>query len=245
MRGVAAIDVLSVWEQAYGLRLAAKGLALLQLSLPERPLEELRSMTVGQRDDALLGLRHLLFGPQIRSLVDCPECGEKTELDFRVEDVRTPPRSNDAANNRLSVSVTTEHGELSVRLPTCDDLVSVERIPESSKRVDELLRRCVVHPIGSDGAFALGPADVAAISSKLVECEPQADVLLALECCACEHRWSSRFDIVSFLWHEVDAWARRVLAEVHALGMAYGWHEREILSMSPWRRQVYLGILRQ
>jgi hypothetical protein len=245
MPGIAASDVISVWEQAYGLGLAAKGLTLLQLSMPQRPLEELRAMTVGERDGALLSLRQQLFGQQIKSVVDCSQCRERTELDFRVDDIRTAPRGDGGLSERSSVTVSTENGELSVRFPTCDDLVYVDRFPDQAQRIGELLRRCIVQPLGDDGAFEIGPSDVAAISSKLIECEPQADVLLALECCACGRRWSARFDIVSFLWQEVDGWAQRLLAEVHALGMAYGWAERDILSMSPWRRQVYLGMLRQ
>ena len=37
----------------------------------------------------------------------------------------------------------------------------------------------------------------------------------------------------------------RLMAEVHLLAQAYGWSEAETLSLSRWRRRVYLGMVRQ
>ena len=51
------------------------------------------------------------------------------------------------------------------------------------------------------------------------------------------------FDIVSFFWAEIDAWARRVLREVNVLARAYGWRESDILALSPVRRQIYLSMV--
>ena len=74
--------------------------------------------------------------------------------------------------------------------------------------------------------------------------DPQASVRLALTCPACAHGSERPFDVVAYLWIEVDAWARRTLAEVHALAAAYGWSEREILALSARRRQLYLELVR-
>ena len=64
----------------------------------------------------------------------------------------------------------------------------------------------------------------------------------ALYCPECGHRWHATFDIVSFFWSEIDAWAYRTLHQVHRLASAYGWREADILAMSPWRRQFYLSL---
>lgn len=77
----------------------------------------------------------------------------------------------------------------------------------------------------------------------MAEAEPQADVQLALACPACGHRWLATFDVVSYFWSEVNAWAYRVLGEVHTLAFAYCWREEDILAMSPWRRRVYLEMV--
>ena len=64
-----------------------------------------------------------------------------------------------------------------------------------------------------------------------------------LSCPSCDHRWQMAFDILYFFWSEINAWASRIMQEVHVLARAYGWRENEILGMSPWRRQRYLKML--
>ena len=52
------------------------------------------------------------------------------------------------------------------------------------------------------------------------------------------------FDIGYLLWKEIDAWAIRLLRDIHDLALTYGWGEAEILNMNPWRRNCYLEMLR-
>ena len=142
------------------------------------------------------------------------------------------------------------------RLPTSADLAAVhaehEPLRETTAASQALLSRCLLdvrhidgeQSLGSDVALAdLSPALVAAITATMEQADPQANVELALTCTACGHHWLAAFDIVSYLWSEVDNWARRVLREVHTLASAYGWSEGDILAMSPQRRQFYLGML--
>ena len=82
-----------------------------------------------------------------------------------------------------------------------------------------------------------------AIAAEMEKADPQANVQLALDCADCGHRWLSGFDIVPFLWSEIDNWARRVLREVCALASAFGWREADILAMSAGRRQLYLQMI--
>jgi hypothetical protein len=75
------------------------------------------------------------------------------------------------------------------------------------------------------------------------EADPLAAIQLALSCPECGYQWQATFDIESFFWSEINAWANRTLHEVHALASRYGWCERDILAMSPWRRQAYLNMV--
>jgi hypothetical protein len=84
---------------------------------------------------------------------------------------------------------------------------------------------------------------VAGIARSMAEADPLADIQLGLTCPACERQWHVVFDILSFLWTEIEVWAWRMLADVHTLARAYGWGEREILSLSPTRRQFYLEMV--
>ena len=81
------------------------------------------------------------------------------------------------------------------------------------------------------------------IIDQMALADPQADVQLNLSCPACNHHWQSVFDIVSFFWSEIHAWAQRTLREIHALASAYGWREADILALSPRRRQLYLEMI--
>ncbi len=75
------------------------------------------------------------------------------------------------------------------------------------------------------------------------EADPQGNVQLALDCPACGHRWLQAFDILTYLWREIDDWAQRTLREVHLLASAYGWSEQAILALSARRRHMYLEMV--
>lgn len=75
------------------------------------------------------------------------------------------------------------------------------------------------------------------------ELDPQAVVRLKIVCDSCQHQWDEEFEVASFLWGEVDAWAGRLLREVHVLARAYAWREEDILAMSSRRRHCYLEML--
>jgi hypothetical protein len=64
-----------------------------------------------------------------------------------------------------------------------------------------------------------------------------------LKCPVCSDEWNAAFDIESFFWIEINAWAARILGEVHILASAYGWSEQEILRVSAWRRECYLNLV--
>ena len=75
------------------------------------------------------------------------------------------------------------------------------------------------------------------------EADPQADLEIDLACPACDHCWQASFDIESFFWSELSAWAKRLLGDVHILASAYGWRETDILNLPPQRRRVYLDLV--
>jgi hypothetical protein len=242
VRAITTAAILSAWETAYGLGAAARGVVLLGLAMSHEPVERLLQFSIGQRDAALLNLRGRLFGQQLNALVACPACSEKVELNFRAEDVLVPqpelPPNAEFEWNGGAV-------KWSIRLPTCGDLLAIEQVASPASRRQELLRRCVRSESDSVAGAELPDGDAQLISHTLAQHDPQADIRFSLECPACQHGWSSRFDIVAFLWQELDVWAQRLLADVHSLAVAYGWSEHDIVAMSPWRRQIYLGMLRR
>jgi hypothetical protein len=242
MNALSSSKLLRVWERALDEAPAGRSLALLAAACPEMSPEELASVSVGRRDRMLLALRERTFGPRLVSLAPCDACGEALELSFDVADISTEPEAEAAGE----LTVEADGYEVSFRLPNGGDLLAVagHGDVESGRRL--LLARCVLRAARGGAAAAVEelPAGVLdAVEARMAEADPQADVRLALTCPACAHRWLATFDVVSYFWSEVNAWAYRVLGEVHRLASAYGWREEDILAMSPWRRHVYLEMV--
>ena len=94
---------------------------------------------------------------------------------------------------------------------------------------------------GRDAAPDQLPAPVRAeVARRMSELDPQAEIALRLGCPCCAQDWTILFDVAEHLWQEVDAWARRLLSEVHVLASFYGWSEAEVLALPPRRRRFYL-----
>jgi hypothetical protein len=79
----------------------------------------------------------------------------------------------------------------------------------------------------------------------MAQADPMAEILLTLRCPVCDNEWSAALDIATFLWAEIEARAKRILFEVHALASAYGWTEKEVLSLSEHRRALYMGMVQE
>lgn len=241
MRVPLAAELLNLWEWGWAAPWPYRGLLLLRAACPERSLSELAELSLGQRDGLLLGLREQLFGPQLVCLLSCPHCQEKLEMDVMVSELQV--ESSPALSAPLTLAV--EDYALQVRLPTSADLLALAPDLAAETAANELLLRCLVsvehqgQPYPSDSL----PAHLkAAITSALAKADPQADQHLSVTCPICGQSWQPVFDIVSFLWAELNTWAMRTLREVHQLARAYSWSEAEILAMSPQRRHLYLEL---
>jgi uncharacterized protein (UPF0212 family) len=189
-------------------------------------------------------MREEIFGPKFSGLASCPECGEQLETGFRSEEIRATPSSEPGQDLSVDIDGYVMH----FHLPNTLDLMAVSGLKDLSESTQALLRRCLLEARfkGKEAAFDELPEvvlDEAQIHMN--ESDPQADVQLNLTCPECGHNWRTAFDILSFLWKEIDVWALRTLNDVHVLASAYGWSEAEILAMSSWRRQVYLELVSQ
>lgn len=242
MHPLSAAQLLDVWERGYGQTPAQRALTLLRAASVEESSETLAQLTVGRRDARLLRLRELIFGSTLSSIVRCPTCGETLEFAIDVRDVLI--ESDPPADVTLSVA----DFDMTLRLPTTADLIAMSTAPASVLSGRRLLvQRCMLHleKQGASVDVADLPEDViVAISETLSEADPQADIELAVECSVCGHAWDAPLDIVTFFWAEIDAWAQRTVHDVHVLASAYGWREMDILTMSAWRRQLYLQMVR-
>lgn len=243
MRPLSASKLLSVWERASRQPPVERALLLLGAACPEQTAEELSRLSIGQRDSLLIALREGTFGSQFVSRLLCQKCGERLELTFKVSDLRGTQETETAGALALSA----DGYEVQFRLPNSEDISAVtDAVDDDSDPEQLLLRRCLVR-VTKDGteqrADELPPPVVERVVDRMAEADPQSELQLSLACAACSHKWLVSFDIVSYFWSEVNAWANRMLREVHLLASTYGWREDDILAMSPWRRQSYLEMI--
>jgi hypothetical protein len=243
IRALSASELLNAWEWGSGQPPVERALTLLAAACPHTPREALAKLSIGRRDALLMTLREWTFGAQLSSLVPCPDCGEYLELNFSVADIRVTAE----AEPPESLSLHADGYELHFRLPNSVDVTAITGSNGVAIARTALLERCLLSNHADEDAQpvdALPTTIVDKVMERMAEADPQADVQLALHCPTCAHEWQAAFDIVSFFWSEIAAWASRLLRDVHALASAYGWNESDILAMSPWRRQLYLEMVR-
>ena len=244
MESLSAARLLEVWERGRLLSGNRRALLLLEEAWSDESPTGLARLPVGRRDARLLTLRTRLFGSTLHSVSSCPECGEALEWSQSADELRATGADDPVETGEAGLVVEEADYSVRFRLPTTEDLLAVGQGGGGARA---LLERCVeeARQVGRTLAVDDLPEDVvAAIGREMERADPQAQVTLRLECPSCGHRFENVFDIVSYLWAEIDRWARRLLDDVHLLASRYGWSEAEILAMSAWRRDAYLTRIR-
>ncbi len=240
MRAPTVANMLDIWERGLPKGPVERGVMLLELTCSEEQGDAVAALSVGERDRRLLALRASVFGPRVVGLVACPVCGEKLELELGVDEILAP-----APAEPSDLILKSDDHKVWLRLPdSLDMMAAAGATTTESARV--LFRRCVVRA-ELDGSLvdsdALPDEVMTAAGQKLADADPLADLRFNMTCIACDHAWQAPFDAAAFLWAELESWADRMLREVHELAIAYGWAERDILSLGPIRRARYLRMV--
>lgn len=232
-------QMLDVWESGQNRTGVQRALILLAHACPGDDQDTLARLSIGERDRRLLDLRELTFGRHMSSLATCPSCGERLDLSFSTDDMRSPGPEN---GQELSFDI--EDWRIGFRLPSSADVEGL--LPGPDGRT-ELLRRCVLSVRRADQVKAMEDLPkryLDVLAQRMGEADPRADLSAAIACPGCSHRWRATFDILAYFWEEIGALVFRVLNDVHVLALAYGWREDDVLALSPWRRNHYLSLVR-
>jgi hypothetical protein len=221
--------LISCWETGRRRHTLDRALLLHAVAAPAEPPDALADRPIGQRNAALIRFRRALFGDELQSCLACPACGEQLEFSLSANALlaRAPEDVTDVSVDGVRV-----------RMPTTRDLASVAGEPDEASAVRKLFERLIGEPGAPAPSRALLTADQ--VTRALDDADPCIDVAIDVTCPACAHGWNAPFDIVDFLWEEIDVRARRLLDEVHVLASAYGWTEADILRLSDARRSAYL-----
>jgi hypothetical protein len=243
MRTLSGQEILYIWETGSGQYPLDRAMTMLAVAGPELSHAELLALSVGQRDAHLLAIRERAYGSQLPCYAECPACGERLEFVLDVTDLQVMQGVVPATQTQQMIY---DGYELRYRLPNTTDLAAIAHCASVALARDTLVQRCVlqVSQEGTDVAPESLPEPVIAVlAAHMLEQDPQAEILLDMQCPGCEHRWSVIFDIVLYFWTELCGHAKRLMREVHTLAQAYGWSEADIVAMSAARRQFYIDMV--
>jgi hypothetical protein len=248
MHPLSVSELLTAWERGLTAFPFERALAILSLASPESSPTVLARLSIGRRDANLLQLREWAFGSKLAIMAACPSCRLTLELTMPVAELRVsvnPAVDQDMnAVDDFESSLMLRDYQVRYRSPNTEDIAGCGGLePAASRR--KLLACCVTSAryLGKSVRAEELPEDVAQkVEEQIGAIDPQADMRIDLTCPECHQRWKEVFDIVSFFWAEIDAWARRILRDVNILARSYGWRESDILALSPVRRQIYLAM---
>lgn len=250
MQGLSEQDLLHVWESGATQHPLDRALTMLEPAYSSASRNMLAQLSIGQRDTCLFAVRELTFGSHLNGIATCPACQEHIEFSLNLHDMAFlgEAQSLQTLFQKLDQRIytfTLDSYEVQFHIPTSLDIATIVK-----QRGDAttLLRRCITQVTQNGTTVSpteLSSTAIYALTAYMAECDPQAEVELALTCAVCQHNWFLLFDIVSYFWAEIAATAKRLLRDVHTLARAYGWREADILAMSTTRRRLYLEMISQ
>jgi hypothetical protein len=222
--------ILALWEHGVGLdRWAREDSLLGAFGSPPADL--------GARNAALLRLRGSLFGQAWPLCSRCPACG--ADCEFVADCIALADQLSAGAAPPASAHVDCCGRSIVLRAPTVDDLREIAALPDAQSAARALLQRCLADGETLDELDDQAMAD---LSAQIERIHPGAVVSFALHCPHCAQGWSAAIDVGGAVWRELQRAAERALIEIDALARAYGWSERDVLSLSPVRRAAYLQL---
>jgi hypothetical protein len=233
MRAPTPATLLDAWERGGEGGPAVRGLLLLDAADTGLGRDGLARLAIGRRDALLLRLRQRLFGDAMQAVVACPACAARVELSLSCDGLLALDSSH--GEGPFAIDIPLGGKVVTVQLPATADLLAIEACETPMAARDLLLQRCT-------GTLAWTADELTRLEAGLASADPLADVELACQCPECARCWTPGFDIARYLWSEVHAWALRFLREVDLIARTYHWHEKDILALSPMRRQAYLEL---
>jgi len=219
----------------------------------------------GDRVALILNIRRIVFGDRISCTIACFNCKELMSFDLSVSELLQPVIANPKKEYPLQI----EDYSLRVRPITgldlellCDNINDNDKRPkndsndglnEGNKEKEDIranLMSMAERLVRSSITFSDRPLPriltrdfIEAVSSKLEEIDPQANMVLDLRCVACQHEFKTYFDAEEFVLSEIDFRARQLYQEVHWIAFYYHWEEDSILSLPLRRRKRYLDLI--
>lgn len=235
-------DLLAAWDTGINLSLIERSLLLLSKVFPDRSLNEIGCLTIGERDACLLNIREQLFGSELNNVANCPNCSQKIEWKTSIDTLRL--KGSNVIWNKEPIKMAYHGLQISFRIPNSKDILEIMEMENPEFRQSELLNKCLSYSSFPSPTTEPWPDGLQeAIIRKMEECDPQADISMKIVCPDCGHHWHMFFDIMRYLWSEIDDWAIKLIQDIYLLALNFGWSEHDILSLSRFRRNLYINMI--
>jgi hypothetical protein len=211
-------------------------------------LDDVRALSIGDREALLLHLRRETLGPRIDCVATCPaaDCRERLDLTLSVDELLVERGAESAASWYDETFSFPSSVRVVFRVPNGADQEAAAAAAgiDAAAGAALLLERCVKSTSNADGQPAeVGDELADAIAARMAELDPQAEITLLFDCAACGRSIVLLFDTGSFFLAEMEASAGQLPSEVHAIAWHYHWSEREILDLPRDKRRRYLELI--
>jgi hypothetical protein len=204
--------------------------------------EQIRSLTVGDREALTLQLRRLTSGDRIHCVLNCPsaDCGQKLDLELRVSDLLTGASGRAEEFHEAEVADGDAQWRVRFRLPNGSDQEAAASLARAdvNAAVDLLLARTA-------GEQELPEQVRQQLPQLMAELDPQAEIELQITCQECGEGFKVLFDAAGYFFQELKAGLPLLFHEVHLLAYHYHWSLREILAMGARTRRRYIRLLEE
>ncbi len=194
-----------------------------------------RSLAVADRDRILVRIHLDLYGAQIATTQTCRACGERFDLDFRLDDLAAHCEP-DVGEPDPSADARWRLGDLEFRPLTGDDELAVlgDRDPARA-----LFRRVTEGATLEDP----GPGTRADVAEALALLAPPVATTIAAACPECGAAQPVEFDVQRFLLARLLAERPLLWRTVHRIAAAYHWSRDEILGLGRAEREAYAEVI--
>jgi hypothetical protein len=177
-----------------------------------------------------------VYGPLVRSVLVCGECGERFDTDFELASLIASlsattgqPRVRPLTDGVFE----TEQG-VKFRLPTGQEECAQIGMPPA-EGAKWLLGQCLV-----DGDLESAGETVQLAMEQVA---PVADVDMRAQCPECGASQTVHFDLQSYLLSGLMNERKTLVTEVHLLARAYGWSRSEIMDMPRSQRKSAVSLI--
>jgi hypothetical protein len=235
-------DLLSIWEKGLNKSLIEKSLLLLACAYPNFDHNEIAFFSIGDRDSRLLHIRENLFGPILQNATNCPECGQKIEWETPIDTIKLQPLNEE--KDKKPIDLIFNEYQISFRLPNSVDVMEILASDKIDSITNQLISKCIIKSTLTSQIIEDFPEDlINTIIRKMEENDPQADIVMKILCPECEHEWNITFDIMQYLWIEINERAIKLIQDIYLLASNFGWSENDILDMDRFRRNLYINMI--